>query len=135
MKGKSKKVKILLKFYFNADPLNDWLDRLITYNACKTEGGDFVRVTDLIEDKQRLCNLMSYLESRFEMLTAEDRAALKKYSALRVSIKKLEDVERREIKRAVMKFDRKLTYIDRHKEEVAALSKYRAILNCPPNMS
>lgn len=131
MEGKSKKVKILLKFYFNADSLNDWLDRLITFNACKVEGSNFERVTELIEDKQRLCNLMSYLKGRFERLTEKDRTALKKYSSLLISVKKLEYAERREIKRAVMKFARKLTYIERYEIELKTLQKYRAVLIAP----
>ena len=123
------KVKILLKFYFNAASFNDRLDKLITYNACKVEGYGFDSVTALIGDKGKLCNLKIYLEKRFESLTKEDIRALKTYSALRVGIKNLDEKTRREIKRAVMKFTRKLTYIDGHKEEVATLSKYRAILN------
>lgn len=128
------KVKILLKFYFNAAALNNRLDRLITYNACRAEGCGFDRVTELIEDKSKLCNLMSYLEGIFERLTEEDMVALKGYAVLRVGIKNLEDENKRKIKRAVMKFVRKLTYIEWHKEEVATVLKYRAILNCPRNM-
>lgn len=123
------KVKILLKFYFNATALNDRLDKLITYNACKVEGCGFDRITELIEDKSKLCNLMSYLAGIFERLTNEDTVALERYSSLRVGIKNLESVERKEIKRAVMKFTRRLAYIERHLEEVRVLRKYRAILN------
>lgn len=125
------KVKILLKFYFNADALNGRLDRLITYNACKVEGGSFDRISELIEDKGKLCGLMDYLKERVERLTQEDKSALKRYSELRVGVRNLEDNERREIKRAVMKFTRKLTYIERHSEEVRVLQKYRAVLIAP----
>lgn len=129
------KIKLLLKFYFNAAYLNEWMNRLITFNACKTEcEASFEKVTSLIEDKQALCNLMNYLEGKFERLTKRDMMALKRYAELRVSVRKLGDEERRDIKRAVMKFTRKLTYIERHKEEVQTLKNYRAILNCPPNM-
>ena len=128
MKGKSKKLKILLKFYFNADTLNGWMDRLIEYGACRVEGESFERVTGLIEDKRKLCNLMNYLEGRFERLTKRDRATLEKYSLLKVGIKRLEAEERREIKRAVMKFARRLTYIEQYKEELKTLQKYRAIV-------
>ena len=128
LKRKSMKVKLLLKFYFNAGALNERLDKLITYNACKAEGGNFDRIFELIEDKRKLCNLMSYLKGRFEKLTEKDEVALKKYSSIRIDIKKLEDTERREINRAVMKFSRKLNNIGRHEEEIAALKKYRAIL-------
>ena len=123
------KVKILLQFYFNAADLNERLDKLITYNACKVDGCRFDRIAELIEDKRKLCNLMSYLKERFEKLTPKDVVTLKKYSALRVDIKKLEDTQRREIKRAVMKFTRKLNFIKQHEEEIAVLKKYRAILN------
>ena len=128
MKGKSKKLKILLKFYFNAGTLNGWMDRLIEYGACRVEGESFERVTGLIEDKRKLCNLMNYLEGRFERLTKRDRATLEKYSLLKVGIKRLEAEERREIKRAVMKFARRLTYIEQYKEELKTLQKYRAIV-------
>ena len=129
------KVKILLKFYFNAAVLNERLDRLITYNACKSaEGLNFEKITALIEDKSKLCNLMNYLDGKLERLTEADKRTLEIYANLRIGIRNLKDGERREIKRAVMKFTRKLTYIERHKEEVCVLQKYRAILNCPLNM-
>lgn len=130
------KVKLLLKFYFNAEALNEWMDKLITYNACKAEGeAGFEKVTALIEDKRKLCSLMNYLEGRFEKLTQRDKEALKSYANLRVSIKKLEDGKRREIKSAAMKFTRRLTYIERHEEELQTLKNYRAILNYPLNMA
>ena len=126
--GKGMKVKLLLKFYFNAASLNEWMDKLITYNACKTEGSCFDRIVGLIEDKSRLCSLMDYLESRFDRLTHEDSATLKEYVNLRTGIRNLENCKMREIKRAVMKFTRKLTFIERHKEEILILKKYRAVL-------
>lgn len=123
------KVKILLKFYFNAAPINDWLDRLITYNACKAaESTGFDKITSLIEDKRKLCNLMNYLEDKFGKLTQRDKAALKCYADLRVGVRNLCDENRREIKRAVMKFTRLLTFIGRHLPEVQVLQKYRAVL-------
>ena len=128
------KVKLLLKFYFNAAVLNERLDRLIAFHACQVSGWSFEKVTALIEDKRALCNLMNYLESRLEKLTQRDLNALKRYAKLRVSVRKLEDEERRDIKRAVMKFTRKLTYIDRHEKELQTLKNYRAVLNCPRNM-
>ena len=121
------KVKLLLKFYFNAASLNEWLDRLIEYRACRIEGGDFEKISELIEHKQKLCRLMNYLEGKFEKLTKRDIETLKWYSSLRVGIRNLEDGLRREIKRAVMKFARRLTYIERHEEEVKTLKNYRAI--------
>ena len=128
------KVKLLLKFYFNAAAVNGWLDRLIEYRACKLGVYEFNKVTELIEDKKRLCSLMDYLEGKFAKLTKKDIATLCFYANLRVGIRRLEDEKRREIKRAVMKFTRKLTYIERHEEEVKTLKNYRAVLNCPRNM-
>ena len=123
------KIKILLKFYFNAESLNERLNGLITYRACRAEGRDcFERVLELIEDKQRLCSLMNYLETVFKKLTEEDKSTLKEYADLRIGIVNLKDAQRREIKRAVMKFSRKLTNIDGHTEEVRVLKRYRAVL-------
>lgn len=125
---KSMKVKILLKFYFNAEALNKRLDGLITYHACRAADNSFEKVAALIEDKSKLCNLMYYLQGRFVKLTERDLAALKSYADLRVGIRNLEDGERRNIKRAVMKFTRKLTYIGRYEEEVLVLKKYKSVL-------
>lgn len=129
------KVKLLLKFYFNAAAFNGWLDNVITFNACRVDGeAGFEKVAAIVEDKRELCNLMNYLERKFERLAKEDIAALRRYAFLRVGIKNLEGGIRREIKRAVMKFTRRLTYIERHEEEIRTLRKYRAVLNCPHNM-
>lgn len=125
------KIKMLLKFYFTAEALNEQLDKLITYNACRAAEGCFEKITDLIEDKRALCNLMNYLESVFDKLTNEDRAVLESYARMRVGILSLRDELRREIKRAVMKFTRKLNYIGRHEEEICVLKKYRAVLIAP----
>lgn len=125
------KVKVLLKFYFNAEYLNDRLNGLIGYHACRPDGQGFGRVLGLIEDKRILCNLMNYLESKFAGLAQKDITALKKYALLRVGIRRLEDGDRREIKRAVMKLARRLTFIGRHEEEVRVLQKYRALLSRP----
>ncbi len=122
------KIKILLKFYFNAGKLNGKMDKFIEYNACRADGGGFGRVEELLGDKILLCSLMDYLCGIFKKLTAKDWAALEKYSSLRVGIRHLCDVDRREIKRAVTKFTRKLTYIGRHEKEVKALQKYRCII-------
>lgn len=128
-KDKCMKVKLLLKFYFGADSLNERLDKLIEYHACRTDGSSFEKVAALIEDKKTLCKLMDYLEGKFDKLTQRDISALERYAKLRVSVQKLEDDVRRDIKRAVMKFTRKLTFLERHEEEVKTLKNYRAILN------
>lgn len=122
------KAKLLLKFYFDADRLNKWLDRLIEHRACKIGEDNFDSITALIDDKAGLCSLMRYLEGRFERLTDRDITALKKYAFLRVGIRNLEGGIRREIKRAVMKFVRRLTFFERYSAEVGVLKKYRAIV-------
>lgn len=126
------KLKRLIKFYFHADELNSWLDRLLEYKACfpcsAEPCGDFDRVFEIIGDKVSLGKLYSYLKVIMDGLTEGDRAVLNRYSHLRTDIKRLGGDEYREFKRTAMKFSRRLRYIGAYAAEVGVLGKYRALI-------
>lgn len=126
------KLKRLIKFYFNAEKLNNWLDGMTVFRACTAHAGraasDFDRVLEIVCDKIALERLYSYLKVIMDGLTEKDRSVLYGYSLLRMDIKRLRLEEYREYKRAVMKFSRKLIYSKVYLKEFKVLGKYAALI-------
>lgn len=121
------KIKTFLRFYFGAEDLNGKIDRLILFNASKCDT-DYERIIELAADKARLCRLMGYLNEVFDRLTPEDLQTLCRYAGMRRGLNGLAKEDRREIKRAAMKFARRLKYIESYAEEIETLLKYRCLL-------
>ncbi len=129
------KSKQLLKFYFAADKLEKALDNMIYANAYKSgvdfmRGGEFYaeRMCTLIEVKERLNRLWQYLDGVIGGMNESDRAALECYARLRTGIARLEDSDRKAIKRAVIKFVRRARYIERYSLSYTDLKKYYCLL-------
>lgn len=126
------KLKRLLKFYFNAEKLNIRLDRLLEHRASYARSYDALAdlngVVEIVGDKVALCRLYSYLKEIMDGLSDCDRAVLRRYSLLRVDIKRLDGGTYREYKRAAMKFSRRLRYIGVYAEETEVLKKYAVLI-------
>lgn len=123
------KSKRILKFYFGADGLEQVLDRIILRFAISPDcerGGEFYteRVLRLVNCKVELSKLWAYLDGVARGLTERDLSALSEYAFLRYGIRRLDDIKRRDIKRAVMKFTRRARGLGRFAEGLRLVNEY-----------
>lgn len=127
-------IKRLLKFYFAADDLEYAVNRLINAYALRSmNGGECEELIDkilsLTDDKYRLSVLWNALNDVMEKLTEADVETLKRYAFLRVGTNSLEEVERRELHRAVVKFSRRAKFaIERTRRQYRVLCYYYSLL-------
>ncbi len=126
------KVKYLLRFYFSADKLDRALDNLIMHCACASgerEGIECAeRLCRLIGEKSALGRLWSWLDGKMCALSEEDLSSLRYYAAMRVGLKRLSGERRRELKRAVVKFSRRIGNIGYYADGVGLVGKYYCLL-------
>ena len=125
------KIKRILKFYFYAEKIGLHFDRLIERYACdpKADCGETLeRINILIDEKQKLNKLWSYIDMIAGGLKADETEALKKYSEMRTSIKKLDKETERSIRRAGVKFVRHARRLGSFDGEIRLLGKYYALL-------
>lgn len=125
------KIKRILKFYFYAEKIDLHFDRLITKYACDPEsdcGETLERINILIDEKQKLNKLWSYIDMIAGGLKADEKEALKNYSAMRTSIKKLDKEAERCIRRAGVKFVRRARRLGSFDGELRLVNKYYALL-------
>lgn len=128
------KNKRLLRFYFNADGLNEALDRLIFACAFKSaygqEGGVFYaeRIISVITAKNALAGLWQYLDGVMGTLREKDRETLRFYSSMRTGIKCLREEERKNVKRAMIKFIRHARHAERFEEGIRLVNEYYCLL-------
>lgn len=128
------KSKRLLRFYFNADGLDNAIDNLIVTYACRssdcTKSGSFwvKRIASLIEAKDALGLLWSYLDGVVSPFKANEIETLKSYAFLRCGIRRVDDAKRREIKRVLIKFARHARALDRFAEGVRLVGEYYCLI-------
>lgn len=107
------KLKRVLRFYYSAGSLNDALDGVINRLAATSWkdvfGGEhtYDKVYTVIEVKQELNNFWVRLNGVMEKLPQTDFLALKKYASLRTGLTSLDELERRRIHSALVKFSRR----------------------------
>lgn len=128
------KTKRILRFYFYADSLNRAFDNIIYKRACSSaggarEGGEIAEgICGLIAEKCELGELWEYLDRGAAALTGEELAALESYARLRCGIKRLGEEERKRIRRAAVKFTRRLRGISRFSAALALVDKYYCLI-------
>lgn len=126
--------KRLLRFYFNSDGLEAALNNLILNTAYRsadvTKGGEFYaeRIIALVEAKKRLGELWQYIDGVISSMNGNEIQTLKRYALMRSGIGKLNDGERREIKRSTIKFTRHMRSLERFKEGVRLVSEYYCLI-------
>lgn len=127
----SMKIKRILKFYFYAENIDLHFGRLIERYACDPNadcGETLERINILIDEKQRLNRLWSYIDMVAGGLKADEAKALKRYSEMRTSIKKLDKETERSIRRAGVKFVRHARRLESFGVEMRLVNKYYALL-------
>ncbi len=127
------KVKRLLKFYFCADGLNGALDNIILRFAMRSADGTSScevyaeKMIKVISEKESLGKLWAFLDNAFRTLTARDIATLESYA---LSKRKISEIGKTEIKRAVTKFSRRIRAgIDRFSASVGIVNEYYCLLS------
>lgn len=120
------KNKLILKFYFGADRLNEGLDRLVmsyAFGALECERAA-ARIEKIIEFKAELCEFYDYLDGVFSGLAERDRRTLENYSKSKKRFVSLGESERREIKRCLVKFYRHARRIENFLPLIEVVGKY-----------
>lgn len=127
------KTKQIVQFYFAADSLDRALDNLILNSACRS--ADYERgcayyaekIGGLIDAKRRLGELWLYLDGVVGTLDSGEKEILRLYGR-RGRGAKPSDGEKRELKRVVVKFNRRARCLCRHAEGLALLKRYYCLL-------
>lgn len=128
------KCKKLLRFYFSAESVNRTLNNLITAAGCSSgnaaEDGLYYaeKLLGLIEVKRELSLLWRYLDGVMDGLKESERQILKRYGALRCGIAKLDEAERRGIRRAAVKFMRHCRGLGRFAAAVGFVGEYYELM-------
>lgn len=128
------KSKRLLRFYFNADGLENALNNLIVTYACRSadsaRDGEYwaERIILLIEAKKSLSALWSYLDKVISPFKDEEVETLKEYALLHCGTSALDDKRRREIKRVLIKFVRHVRLLEKFAEGVRLVGEYYCLL-------
>lgn len=128
------KSKRLLRFYFKADELDGALNNLILTYAYRSadcvKGGEFYaeRILAITESKKRLAELWEYLDGIISALKSGEVETLKCYALMRCGIRRLDEAERRAIKRVVIKFSRHARVLARFDEGVRLVGEYYCLL-------
>lgn len=130
------KIKRILKFYFRAEQMNDALDCYILRRALSSfdthDGGlkAVDKITNLIDKKILLAKLWAFLDGVINKLDESDVAVLEKYALMRCGIYRLGESERRQIRRVVVKFTRRIDgKISRFEKGVEIIDAYFCLLN------
>lgn len=126
------KVKMLLRFYFSADKLEDCLNNLIVRRAARSYAEDGVRcateLVSLIGVKEELSGLWAYLNGVLAAFSREELKALKRYALLRGGVSRLPPPERRALRRVTTKFSRHARGAARFSRSVDLLARYYCLL-------
>lgn len=105
------KDKRILRFYFSAENLDAALDSLILKEGLRSVGAPCCDCADkmiaLISAKMQLAELWSYLDGVMRALPEGDVAVLRTAALSRRGRKEYPESERREVKRATVKFFRR----------------------------
>lgn len=120
------KNKLILKFYFGADKLNEGLDRLImsyAFGALECERAA-AKIEKVIEFKAKLCEFYDYLDGIFSGLAERDRRTLEAYAASKEKFLSIDESRRREIKRCLVKFYRHARRIENFLPLIEVVGKY-----------
>lgn len=94
------------------------------YAANRADG-----ICGLICEKQELSHLWAYINGVLGGLCDEERAVLKYYAGLRQGLKQAGNKRLNEIKRAAMKFSRRLRRFESFKSAYAVAEKYKCLIN------
>lgn len=108
-------VKRLLRFYFSAGNLNAAMDEAIKRLAARSMddflGGEYYaeKMLRLAEEKGELSKLWWYLDLSMSDMGEGDGEALKLYAAARRGIGSFDEVTRKAVRRAAVKFARRIS--------------------------
>lgn len=128
------KTKRLLRFYFSAETVDRALNNLITAAGCSSgnapgNGLHYAeKMLQLIDAKRELGFLWNYLDGVMKSLGESDRLILKKYGLSKSGLSKSGEGERREIRRAAIKFTRHARGIARFSATVELIGEYYALM-------
>ena len=127
------KVKRILRFYYYCESLERALDNIILKKALATESysdgeksAEFI--LSLIDEKKKLCSLWGYIDGVMKRLDGADRGSLKSYASVRGSVKTFCEEQRREWKRAAVKFRRRARRIESFADAIKLVGKYYCLL-------
>ncbi len=124
------KIKILLRFYFAVDKVEEHIDRLVIKNAYDPSAEALPtaeKIAVLIEQKQLLGRLWAYLDNIMTGLSVTERNILEYYGFLRSGLKALGAEEVKAVRRVVMKFIRHARRTDCFKREISLLKTYTCL--------
>jgi hypothetical protein len=126
--------KRILHFYFNADGVERALNNLIEVNALRSQyfaDGEICAevLIQLIAEKNELSLLWVFVNEIITALPTHDRQLLERYAHMRCGISRLDDKERKDIRRALVKFVRRVRgKLDRYARTLAIIDKYYCLI-------
>lgn len=130
------KVKRLLKFYFRADAIDNALDNIIYKKAMSSvdyylDGEEVANeVAKIINYKILLCDLWAYLDGAIKTFDAGDVGVLERYANMRCGIYRLCEIERKRVRRVVVRFTRRIALrLARHSDAVKLVDTYYCLTN------
>lgn len=116
--------------------MNDALDCYILRRALSSFDGQdgglkaVDKITNLIDKKILLAKLWAFLDGTIKKFGDGDVAVLEKYALMRCGIYRLCESERRQIRRVVIKFTRRIAgKISRFEQAVEIIDAYFCLLN------
>ena len=131
-RGINLKGKSILRFYFSADSLNGALDNLILKQALHSEGDEgeacAQRIIKLIEAKRELSLLWGYLNGVMQLFSEDDELVLFRYAFMRCGISRLDDEERKRVRRVYVRFFRKAVRLKSFAEALSLVNAYYALI-------
>ncbi len=127
-------LKKLLRFYYSAEGVNEALDGVILRLAISSWRDaygvehSFEEISRVLEVKAELTSLWAELNAVISAMTEIDGRSLEAYANLRTGIGALEEGERRELHRALVKFKRRLGTLAERRSEAVKLAALLARL-------
>lgn len=122
------KIKLLLRFYFFADGAESAINNRILKLACSPWAdalGSAESICGLIYEKSELSRLWRYLDGAIRSMPADDVERLEFYAGKRGG---LTEGEKKSVKRAVMKFVRRMRGAERFEGGIKLAGKYACLL-------
>jgi len=127
------RTKLILRFYFSVDKLEQSLNNIIMRKACtpSNASADYcsVQIIEIINDKVRLARLWDCLYSFLCKFSQKELNALSLYALMRNGVYQLPEKEYKEVNRLRAKFLRRAkSSVEKMKVELETLYKYSALL-------
>jgi hypothetical protein len=123
---RSRKTKRVLRFYFAADTLNSLFDRLMLKLALDVDSDEksMERLIVLDDEKCCLAEFWRYLNRAMVEFSHEDLMFLEEYAMLRSGMAFNDDLQRKRLKRLLMRFTRRTPYLSAHGRALEMLDRY-----------